>query len=150
VIDDVRQIPDDDGADESWQRVTSDPASQGVFATRTDFRGGWNVTVAVMEFVRQEPLEGELRRRIGYISYATAGAAADMINYYEENVAPWYGNQYSPKPVPLHRLKNQSNRGIICDGSFTNDPAITAALAPYSTATYTETDSCDEYPFAST
>ena len=25
---------------------------------------GWNVTVAAMEFVREEPLEGELRRRI--------------------------------------------------------------------------------------
>ena len=26
--------------------------------------GGWQVTVAVMEFVREDPLESELRRRI--------------------------------------------------------------------------------------
>jgi hypothetical protein len=25
--------------------------------------GGWNATVAVREFIRKEPLEGELRRR---------------------------------------------------------------------------------------
>lgn len=33
-------------------------------AGRIDFAGGWNVTVAVMEFVREGPLEGELRRRV--------------------------------------------------------------------------------------
>lgn len=37
-----------------------------------------------------------------------------------------------------------NNREIICqDGSFTSDPSITNALAPYS-----DTDSCDEFPFA--
>ena len=88
-----------------------------------------------------------------YISYSEGGASVDMINYYEENIAPYYGNQYSPAPKPLHRLTdpilsgpNGNNREIICrDGSFTLDPAITAALAPYN-----DTDSCDEYPFAST
>lgn len=35
-----------------------------VEATRIDFADGWNVTVTVMEFVREEPLEGVLRRRI--------------------------------------------------------------------------------------
>jgi hypothetical protein len=93
-----------------------------------------------------------------YISYSDGGASVDMVNYYEQNIAPYYGNQYSPAPKPLHRLTdpilsgpNGNNREIICrDGSFTLDPAITAALAPYNTATYTETDSCDEYPFAST
>jgi hypothetical protein len=47
-----------------------------------------------------------------------------------------------------------ANRNVICDGSFTPDAAITAALAPYSDLTktppYIETDSCDEYPFAGT
>jgi hypothetical protein len=88
-----------------------------------------------------------------YPSYAVDGASADMINFYEENVAPYYGNQYSPDPQPLHRLTdpvlsgaNGNNREVICgDGSFTADSAITAALAPYN-----DKDSCDEYPFAST
>lgn len=35
-----------------------------VEATRIHPAGGWNVDVAVMEFVREGPLEGELRRRI--------------------------------------------------------------------------------------
>jgi hypothetical protein len=44
--------------------VTADPDARGVEAARFDRIEGWNVTVAVMEFVREEPLEGELRRRI--------------------------------------------------------------------------------------
>jgi hypothetical protein len=63
VVVDVRQVAVD-SADEGWERVTDDWDARGVEAARFDFTGGWNVTVAVMEFVRQEPLEGELRRRI--------------------------------------------------------------------------------------
>jgi hypothetical protein len=63
VIDDVRQVLVD-SADEGWERVTDDWDARGVEAARFDLTGGWNVTVAVMEFVREEPLEGELRRRI--------------------------------------------------------------------------------------
>ncbi len=88
-----------------------------------------------------------------YISYSDGGASVDMINYYLWNIAPYYGNQYSSAPKPLHRLTdpilsgpNGNNREIICkDGSFTPDPTITAALAPFN-----DNDSCDEYPFAST
>jgi hypothetical protein len=86
-----------------------------------------------------------------YPSYAEDGAAADMINYYEQNIAPYYGDRYSPNPQPLHRQQNSivqnNNREIICDTgkSFILDSSITAALAPYN-----DTDSCDEYPFAST
>lgn len=98
-----------------------------------------------------------------FISYGTAGASADMINYYEWNIPPYYGNQFISQqtPQPLHRLTDPilagtptsdgNNREIICGSNvFTKDPAITAALAPYSTATYTETDTCDEYPFNAT
>lgn len=53
-----------DGTDEVWERVTGEPDVRGVEAGRIDFAGGWNVTVAVMEFVREDPLESELRRRI--------------------------------------------------------------------------------------
>jgi hypothetical protein len=86
-----------------------------------------------------------------YLSYAEYGASVDMINYYEENIPPYYGNEYSPDtpPEPLHRLVNptqqSSNRATVCGSSFTSDATITADLAPYN-----DTDSCDEYPFAST
>lgn len=85
-----------------------------------------------------------------YPSYAVDGASADMVNYAEWNIAPYWGNQYSSNPQPLHRLTDSvlsgNNREVICgDGSFTADSTITAALAPYN-----DTDSCDEYPFAST
>src|SRR5467141_3508358 len=58
-----------DGVDEAWERVTGEPDLRGVGADRIgwvlgQFQGGWNVTVAVMEFVREDPLESELRRRI--------------------------------------------------------------------------------------
>ncbi len=63
MVDDVRQVQAE-GADESWERVTSEPDVRGVGADRIEFAGGWNVTVAVMEFVREGPLESELRRRV--------------------------------------------------------------------------------------
>jgi hypothetical protein len=63
VAGDVRQVQED-GVDESWERVTGERDLRGVGAARTDFAGGWNVTVAVIEFVREDPLESELRRRI--------------------------------------------------------------------------------------
>lgn len=91
-----------------------------------------------------------------YPSYAADGASADMINFYETKVAPYYGNPSAANPLPLHRLTDPvlsgpkgNNRQIICgDGSFTQDSTMNAQLAPYSTPTNTETDSCDEYPFA--
>lgn len=65
VIGDVRRVQVD-GADEAWERdiEVDDGEARRVEAGRIDFAGGWNVTVSVMEFVREEPLEGELRRRI--------------------------------------------------------------------------------------
>jgi hypothetical protein len=59
----VRQVVVD-GADEAWDRVTGEPDVRGVEADRIDFAGGWNVSSAVMEFVREDPLESELRGRI--------------------------------------------------------------------------------------
>lgn len=59
----VRRVVADE-VDEAWERVTGEPYVRGVEAGRIDFAGGWNVTVAVMEFVREDPLESELRRRI--------------------------------------------------------------------------------------
>jgi hypothetical protein len=74
VIGDVRRVQVDD-SDEAWERdiEVDDGEARWVEATRVrawellgggHSPGGWNVTVAAMEFVREEPLEGELRRRI--------------------------------------------------------------------------------------
>jgi hypothetical protein len=65
VIGDVRR-PQYDDADEAWERdiEVHDGEVRWVGATRGRFRGDWNVSVAVMEFIREEPLEGELRSRI--------------------------------------------------------------------------------------
>ena len=69
---DVRQVVADD-ADEAWERVTGEPRVRGVEAVRIDFAGGWNITVAVMEFVREDPLESELRRRIAAALLSAGG-----------------------------------------------------------------------------
>ena len=65
VMGGVRRVQYDD-ADEAWERdiEVDDGEVRWVGAARIDFAGGWNVHVAVMELVREEPLEGELRRRI--------------------------------------------------------------------------------------
>jgi len=65
VIGGVRRVQYDD-SDEAWERdiEVDDGEVRFVDATRVDCQGGWNVAVSVMEFVREEPLEGELRRRI--------------------------------------------------------------------------------------
>jgi hypothetical protein len=65
VIGDVRQIQADD-TDESWERdiEVDDGEVRWVGADLIDFAGGWNVHMTVMEFIREEPLEGVLRRRI--------------------------------------------------------------------------------------
>jgi hypothetical protein len=65
VLGGVRRVHNDD-VDESWERdiEVDDGEVRWVEADRIDLQGGWNVTVAVMEFIREGPLEGELRRRI--------------------------------------------------------------------------------------
>jgi len=66
-------------AGEAWERVTDDPDVRGVDAVRIDAAGGWQVVVSVMEFIRQDPLESELRQRI-----AAALRAVDGVTGVEE------------------------------------------------------------------
>lgn len=73
---DVRRVHND-GSDESWERDIegADSDIRWVGSDRIDVLPGsrpyaeeevhgWNVTVAVMEFSRQWPIDDELRRRI--------------------------------------------------------------------------------------
>ena len=78
---------------------------------------------------------------------AKYGSSAAMIQWAQFNLSGAWGLQGIG--APLHRLVDPilqaNNREVICDSSFVPNAAITAALAPYN-----DTDSCDEYPFAST
>ena len=58
-----------------WRRVTDDPDVLGVSASPDDVNvaDGWQIFVNAMEFVRDEPLEGELRRRIADALRSAAG-----------------------------------------------------------------------------
>jgi hypothetical protein len=63
--DGVRRVPDDERDEtllEAWERVTDEPDLRLVDANRgTDPGWPWRVGAAVMEFIRSEPLESELR-----------------------------------------------------------------------------------------
>jgi hypothetical protein len=73
VAAEVRPVPAEDEREvECWERVTDDE-DRRIWATLyhhlPDWSSpvevrGWNVTVAVMEFIRRDPLRGELRPQI--------------------------------------------------------------------------------------
>ena len=85
MSDDVEQVFPPD-VDEAWERLTDDPEVRGVETARIDETGGWQVTVWVMEFVRQDPLETEIRRRIG----AALRAVEGVISADEEDREVWF------------------------------------------------------------
>jgi hypothetical protein len=65
VTDEILPVPaDETDAAEAWERLTDEPDVRGVGAARPDDDGDWAVVVWVMEFVRDDPLEDELRQRI--------------------------------------------------------------------------------------
>ena len=65
MSDEIRQIqPQDPEIQEEWLRETGEPGIRGVNVCRVDEIGGWQVMVWVMEYVREDPLESELRERI--------------------------------------------------------------------------------------
>ncbi|MEV3921370.1 hypothetical protein [Actinomadura coerulea] len=80
MSDDVQQVqPLDSGIAEEWIRKTDDPDLRAVSASKLRAAPLWNVSVWVMEFVRTDPLESELRRRI-----ADALSAVDGVTSVEE------------------------------------------------------------------
>lgn len=67
--EEIRRVPEyesDPDVREAWHRFTDDPDVRGVSATCFSHGGwpGWQVHVAVAEFLREDPLEGELRERM--------------------------------------------------------------------------------------
>lgn len=75
--DRIVRLPDDevDGLQE-WVRETDDDDLRGVGALQmrpANDRWSWQVFVAVAEFLREEPLEGELRAAVGTAIRSVAG-----------------------------------------------------------------------------
>ncbi len=68
----IRRLSDGEvDGDEGWIRETDEPELRNVEASRDDEY--WQVTVWVAEFLREEPLEGELRREMAAALSAVAG-----------------------------------------------------------------------------
>jgi hypothetical protein len=74
--DEIRQVEPEDGElSEEWLRETSEPDLRGINVTRWADGGDWpwQVGVYVAQFVREEPLESELRRKLDEALRAVAG-----------------------------------------------------------------------------
>jgi hypothetical protein len=69
MSEEIRRVPEyesGDGVHEQWHRFTNDPDIKSISATwftHEDW-SGWQVTVAVAEFLRDDPLGRELRERM--------------------------------------------------------------------------------------
>lgn len=76
MSDKIIRLPDDEtDGDEGWERATDEPDLRNVEAHKSE-DGGWQVTVWVAEFVREDPLERELREGIASALRAVPGVAA--------------------------------------------------------------------------
>jgi hypothetical protein len=77
----------DDECAEQWERETDDPDVLGLCADKwldgEDWP--WQVTVSAMEFVREEPLEGELRREV----FAALSSVPNVVEVAEEDREVW-------------------------------------------------------------
>jgi hypothetical protein len=93
---DIHLVPDEEG-EEVWALATAD-GTRGVSAERVDEEGGWIVTVNMMSCIREDPLEGELRRGITTALRLVQGA--DTVE--EEDREDWLVTG-SPDPAALIR-----------------------------------------------
>ncbi|WP_141972545.1 hypothetical protein [Actinomadura hallensis] len=65
MSEDIQQVqPLDPGIAEEWVRKTEEPNLRAVSASRSREGDLWSISVWAMEFIRTDPLEPELRRRI--------------------------------------------------------------------------------------
>jgi hypothetical protein len=79
VTDEIRRLPADElgeGCAESWERVTDDPDIRAVGAQKITLGEFpyWSVMVALAEFLRNDPLEFELRKQMSAALRAVDGA----------------------------------------------------------------------------
>jgi hypothetical protein len=91
-MSDAVLVPDDERDEElaeAWSRDLADEQREARGVEATKFRDAgewpWRVTVWVMEFVREDPLEDELRRKID----AALRAAPGVTDVAEEDREVW-------------------------------------------------------------
>ncbi len=76
MSDKIIRLPNDEtDGDEGWERATDEPDLRNVEAHKSE-DGRWQVTVWVAEFVREDPLERELREGIASALRAVPGVTA--------------------------------------------------------------------------
>ena len=77
----------DYGGNQGWQRLTDEPDIRAVEVIRstTDGPWQWQVVVAVMEFLREDPLEAELREAMASALRAVPG----VVRVSEEDREVW-------------------------------------------------------------
>ena len=94
----VRQLRDheEDGIEEQWIRETSDPDFRDVEAAKMHEKT-WQVSVRLAEFVREEPLESEMRQQIE----ATLRSVDGVSDVQEMDREVWtvYGTPLGPELV---------------------------------------------------
>jgi hypothetical protein len=78
--------PEDPEIAEEWLRETDEPDLRAVGACKIDRIGGWQVSVWVMEFIRSDPLESELRQRIRSALLGVSGVSSAE----EEDREVWF------------------------------------------------------------
>ena len=90
MTDEIRQVPApdlDEHCAEGWERSTDDPDIYGVGASLITLgeQPYWSVGVAVAEFLRDDPLETELRQRM----LTALGAVDGVGSVWEEDREVW-------------------------------------------------------------
>ena len=88
MTSEVGQILSHDfGGNQGWQRLTDEPDIRAVEVIRlnTDGPWQWQVVVSVMEFIREDPLEAELREAMAAALRAVPGVA----RVHEEDREVW-------------------------------------------------------------
>ncbi len=89
--DEIVRVPDDEvDGEEEWVRETDDDDVLGVDAVKLEDADEWpwQVIIAVAEFVREDPLEDELRREMA----AALRAVPGVTDVAEEDREVWIVN----------------------------------------------------------
>ncbi|MEP7024449.1 MAG: hypothetical protein ABJB47_11760 [Actinomycetota bacterium] len=82
----IRQIPPDQlDEDEQWERLTDDEI-RSVNAIRDDVVGGWQVFVAIAEFIDEGPLASTFRQRMT----STLRSVEGVTSAEQEETETWF------------------------------------------------------------
>jgi len=103
VSDDIRQLPAaglGEGCEEAWERLADDSGVRSVDGSKITLgeQPYWSVGVAVAEFLREDPLERELRQQM-----ATALRSVDGVESVWEDDREIWGVSGTPSGEALVR-----------------------------------------------